>query len=1327
MCARVLSHPLHVDASSAASEGCTSLKLFYAQSSVTSEVLCLNGATMSYETHEQLRVRVYHRNVVPKVPSTMRGDVAEQLRNNIHQILMERCPAQQNKQATFSVQHTSLHSLLMVTPRGVAREALARLPCYQSDSCSVTVCQHAAHNTSVLGAKLLSRRRTRSSLMYGGGGDHQVTLSSQECIGIGWAVELTETMMTHAMEEQLLNNSGGDNRAGRLVLHKEGRDGALLCCTTSGSNEAQEGCSINYSALTSTLSHPAVSHAELLTAPKIVMKYSRGLVQSGQEFVEPLNELLGLKGEGYVIGVSDTGIDTDHCFFWDGSVDVPYDTHSTAHRKLVRYQAYGGRDANSRGDFNPGHGTHVAGTLAGSIATTSSDTAEASTFHGAAPAAKLSFLDLSGPSAGEGIQSRSVESLAALVVSDGASVMSNSWGGELAEYTVSCASIDRYIYETKRSLTVFFAAGNEADRNCNAHPLLPLCDRFTVMAPSTSKNVISVGSSEATMNSWAHADLANYILTVGDNALTFFLLKGTGGPSFPTTIPSKQVLLAEPHNLCNVPTGASYKDTILVAYRGTCTFETKTQNAIAAGAAALIVINIIPGHGTVMGCPDEACASYAINSFMIAQDDGDALVAALQAHGSEMVFASISVTTKEMPDRSIDTLSSFSSHGPSLDGRYKPDLVAVGEMLHSAKSDGNLNSQNCDFWASQGTSMATPLLAGHAVLVQEYLARLHQPAITAPSSALIKAMFVQAARPLRGRYERNFQGDWRSLGETPNFEEGHGFPVLSTILPLNTTSTEATRLSPQLFLVDEVELSSATAVHRYHLSYDGSQAAFQATLAWIDPPGSPSPGSARSMLINNLDLRVLYNASDDDGVSLRYGNAKLDCNPSVRAASSADVLNNVEKVRLVGAPAGDYIVEVVAMHLATSGQKYSLVASGERRESATDTTACPVSHPLFASDPLPAVACGGRGACVGGVCHCDPEWSGAACSTPMPTLAAWETVTMLVEPLAWSMFRLETPLLVSGESLTTTITWSNLSPMSDVDIAVCEGRIPTIDLMNDPSPAPQECVAVDRTADNNDAVINDQLPKEAKTITFQADSGAVYYLGVVAMCCFPSNVTLTMTQGATRASAVRLSTSEIPFNSATNKIPIELVFASKSNGSHRDHQRTVAFHGPASFLTKQSSLFAENHELVLQVRHPRTSELMVNGSCIVINSTTELCSPYASCWMCTATTTSVITSSTTPSNGVLMFANCSSASSCTVFSVPHPSTYRLLFDDNAPEDSSSATNAPVTSSSSSSSSSDSQSSSSSSSDAAHHHHEHNFTFTFRFRGKMGNCIPLQED
>jgi len=83
----------------------------------------------------------------------------------------------------------------------------------------------------------------------------------------------------------------------------------------------------------------------------------------------------------------------------------------------------------------------------------------------------------------------------------------------------------------------------------------------------------------------------------------------------------------------------------------------------------------------------------------------------------------------DMQSDNADDVAAFSSRGPTRDGRVKPDLVAPGTNILSTRSSA-VQSTNHGWgaWAASprymfngGTSMATPLAAGAAALVRQYL------------------------------------------------------------------------------------------------------------------------------------------------------------------------------------------------------------------------------------------------------------------------------------------------------------------------------------------------------------------------------------------------------------------------------------------------------------------------------------------------------------------------------------------------------------------------------------------------------------------------------
>lgn len=160
----------------------------------------------------------------------------------------------------------------------------------------------------------------------------------------------------------------------------------------------------------------------------------------------------GLQGDGQIVGIADTGIDIDSCFFRDADHSVSLcptngDGEMLAssqagckngeHRKVVMYRYVPATNPSVHGyDAEFGHGTHVAGSVGGSasaMVTTAARYTYASEYDGAAPNAKLTFDDISSDGdALDGIPGDLNTGLFPPSYWAGARVHSNSWGDSRA-------------------------------------------------------------------------------------------------------------------------------------------------------------------------------------------------------------------------------------------------------------------------------------------------------------------------------------------------------------------------------------------------------------------------------------------------------------------------------------------------------------------------------------------------------------------------------------------------------------------------------------------------------------------------------------------------------------------------------------------------------------------------------------------------------------------------------------------------------------------------------------------------------------------------------
>lgn len=206
-----------------------------------------------------------------------------------------------------------------------------------------------------------------------------------------------------------------------------------------------------------------------------------------------------IKGQGQVVGVGDSGLDYDSCFFHDPANKITQNQipqgqtgqpkNFPGHRKILQYVGYADNQSGEVG----GHGSHVAGSVAGKPNGNLGEQSKgAEGYYGAAPEAKVAFFDIGRP--GErGL--RVPQSLATNYFPPSrqvnAFIHTNSWGSNANAYSGTARDMDLYQYEHQDYL-VLVAAGNSGANG-----------QGSVGTPAVAKNIIGVGASVAPKNSWA--------------------------------------------------------------------------------------------------------------------------------------------------------------------------------------------------------------------------------------------------------------------------------------------------------------------------------------------------------------------------------------------------------------------------------------------------------------------------------------------------------------------------------------------------------------------------------------------------------------------------------------------------------------------------------------------------------------------------------------------------------------------------------------------------------------------------------------------------------
>ncbi|EFJ42929.1 hypothetical protein VOLCADRAFT_96935 [Volvox carteri f. nagariensis] len=213
----------------------------------------------------------------------------------------------------------------------------------------------------------------------------------------------------------------------------------------------------------------------------------------------------GLDGSSQLLGISDSGVDMDSCYFFDPSMPnvagmlVQDPTRrgarvfrSDAHRKVASYYCY-----SDFGDAD-GHGTHVSGIAVGACygsiqgRNVSGGGGGGEGVVAAAPPSPLPLPRTSpGPPATAALMKTyklpSYEEILQYQLDVGVFVQSDSWGSKQAFwYNSLCEQLDDVTWRNPQ-LLVLTAAGNDGN-------LQPRPANGTVSAPANAKNTLSVGS-----------------------------------------------------------------------------------------------------------------------------------------------------------------------------------------------------------------------------------------------------------------------------------------------------------------------------------------------------------------------------------------------------------------------------------------------------------------------------------------------------------------------------------------------------------------------------------------------------------------------------------------------------------------------------------------------------------------------------------------------------------------------------------------------------------------------------------------------------------------
>lgn len=244
-------------------------------------------------------------------------------------------------------------------------------------------------------------------------------------------------------------------------------------------------------------------------------------------------------------------------------------------------------------------------------------------------------------------------------------------------------------------------------------------------------------------------------------------------------------------------------------------------------------------------------------------------------------------------------MSSFSSWGPTDDGRIKPDVVTKGVSVNSTLDTSDTATGNMS-----GTSMASPGAAGVALLLQQYYNSLNSNFMRA---ATLKGLMMHSA-------------DEAGVANGPDYEYGWG--LINAEKAVNIIMQD----NLEIGTIQENVLQNNQSF-TLPITSSGSEPLF-VSISWTDRAATANTNNSIDpttlYLVNDLDLRVTNAATT-------YFPWTLDpATPFLGAVNTADNFrDNFEKVQ-INNPSGNYLVTVSHKGTLVGGsQNFSLIVSSQ--------------------------------------------------------------------------------------------------------------------------------------------------------------------------------------------------------------------------------------------------------------------------------------------------------------------------------------------------------------------------------------------------------------
>jgi hypothetical protein len=263
-------------------------------------------------------------------------------------------------------------------------------------------------------------------------------------------------------------------------------------------------------------------------------------------------------------------------------------------------------------------------------------------------------------------------------------------------------------------------------------------------------------------------------------------------------------------------------------------------------------------------------------------------------------------------------MTDFSNWGPTDDGRIKPDLVAKGKGVTSSYSTSDTIYDTGD-----GTSYASPAIAGAAILLQQYYKSLRGEYL---DSAALKGIFLHTAT------------DLGPVG--PDYQFGWGLANLEKASTVIQSAGKSLTLNNTEAKISTVTTNPAAGSEMSYTFKAKGGVPMSASISWVDDAGpeqleTEGIDPTTSRLVYNFDIKLVDTVTNAEYFPWKGPGMANRTQPATR--TGVNDVDNFKRVD-IDTPVADRTYKLVITKRASSPstvRNFTIVWTGLKKEVTT--------------------------------------------------------------------------------------------------------------------------------------------------------------------------------------------------------------------------------------------------------------------------------------------------------------------------------------------------------------------------------------------------------